>query len=131
MEFSSTTNVGLQQPSAHVDIFNTCRNLLNNAMVRELGYFIGAFHYFNDQLLVAPSAALLTVKDARTTRRRNISHLERLSGQDVWAASIIMECETVAPAPEDLGGSPSFLSCWSSWRSCTEWRWTGKRVLRS
>ena len=60
-------------------------------------------------------AALLTARDARTTLGKNISYLERLSRQDVWAASptlvrtTIMERETVAPPPEDVWRLP-FLS---------------------
>ena len=72
----------------------------------------GRFVSFFRSLRTAPShevvcAALLTARDARTTLGKNISYLERLSGQDVWAASptlvrtTIMERETVALPPED------------------------------
>ena len=60
-------------------------------------------------------AALLTARDARTTLGKNISYLERLSGQDVWVASptlvrtTIMERETLAPPSEDAWRLP-FLS---------------------
>ena len=80
----------------------------------------GRFVSFFRSLRTAPShevvcAALLTARDARTTLGKNISYLERLSGQDVWAASptlvrtTIMERETVAPPPEDAWRLP-FLS---------------------
>ena len=93
----------------------------------------GRFVSFLRSLRMAPShkvicADLLTAQDARMTLGKNISYMERLSGQDVWAASPTlvrsMERETVAPQPEDNWRLP-FLSKLLEQRE--KLHWMGRR----
>jgi hypothetical protein len=58
------------------------------------------------------SAALLLARDMRSTLAKNIAYVEKVTGQDAWAASpqlvrtLAMERETVAPPDEDAWRLP-------------------------
>ena len=91
--------------------------LLAPGSVSARGEIASRFVKFFRGLRSAPShevvtAALLLARDQRTMLARNITYIERLTGQDAWAASpdlvrsIAMGREAVAPAPEDAWRLP-------------------------
>ena len=91
--------------------------LLAPGSVSARGEIAARFIKFFRGLRSAPShevvtAALLLARDQRTTLAQNIAYIERLTGQDAWAASpelvrsIVMEREAAAPAPEDAWRLP-------------------------
>ena len=76
---------------------------------RFVKFFRGLWSAPSPQVL---TAALLLARNQRTTLAHTIVYIERLTGQDSWAASqnlvkgIVIECEAVAPAPEDAWPLP-------------------------
>ena len=87
--------------------------LLAPGAVSAKAEIIARFVKFFRGLRAAPShevvsAALVLARDMRSTLARNLAFVERVTGQDAWAASprlvrsIVMENETVKPPLEDI-----------------------------